>query len=199
MAIKDDDLLYVQRPSGPDAGEYKLTAGNLKTDLNDEYLSKKENDTAAGEITFNVGLVSKGEIQVKNDGVGADFPGVGNNNAGVVIQPKGGAGLSAVYGDATSTVLNLNRGNFNGSLITFRKNGGIQGGISIYDDHWESSGESHHIDDIKIGGTWGVDEKIELSKLGTARFAGITEHEGGVKVTGGGDGSVTNRDVFECI
>ena len=52
MAIKDDDLLYVQRPSGPDAGEYKLTAGNLKTDLNDEYLSKKKDDTAAGNITF---------------------------------------------------------------------------------------------------------------------------------------------------
>ena len=50
MAIKDTDLLYVQRPTGDDAGEYKLTAGNLKTDLNDEYLSKKEDDTAAGKI-----------------------------------------------------------------------------------------------------------------------------------------------------
>ena len=29
MAIKDDDLLYVQRPSGVDAGNYKITAGEL--------------------------------------------------------------------------------------------------------------------------------------------------------------------------
>ena len=29
MAIKDDDLLYVQRPSGADAGSYKIEAGDL--------------------------------------------------------------------------------------------------------------------------------------------------------------------------
>ena len=72
MAIKDDDLLYVQRPSGPDAGEYKLTAGNLKTDLNDEYLSKTENDTAAGEITFEGGIklpnITKADLVTDSNG-----------------------------------------------------------------------------------------------------------------------------------
>ena len=29
MAIQDTDLLYVQRPSGVDAGGYKITAGDL--------------------------------------------------------------------------------------------------------------------------------------------------------------------------
>ena len=42
MAIQDDDLLYVQRPSGVDAGGYKLTAGNLKSEIqetnDDRYL-----------------------------------------------------------------------------------------------------------------------------------------------------------------
>ena len=41
MAIQDTDLLYVQRPSGPDAGGYKLTAGDLlsneASDLTYEY------------------------------------------------------------------------------------------------------------------------------------------------------------------
>lgn len=37
MAIKDDDLLYVQRPSGPDAGSYNTTVGNLLE--NGNYLS----------------------------------------------------------------------------------------------------------------------------------------------------------------
>ena len=59
MAIKDDDLLYVQRPSGIDAGGYKITAGDLLggADLTEDradtlYLSKKNDDTAAGKITF---------------------------------------------------------------------------------------------------------------------------------------------------
>jgi hypothetical protein len=46
MAIKDDDLLYVQRPSGPDAGSYKTTVGNLLE--NGNYLSL---DAAAGPQT----------------------------------------------------------------------------------------------------------------------------------------------------
>ena len=64
MAIKDDDLLYVQRPSGPDAGGYKETVGNLKTELNDEYLSKTTDDTAAGEITFEGKTVHESGIQI---------------------------------------------------------------------------------------------------------------------------------------
>ena len=31
MAIQNTDLLYVQRPSGVDAGGYKITAGDLLT------------------------------------------------------------------------------------------------------------------------------------------------------------------------
>ena len=77
MAIKDDDLLYVQRPSGPDAGEYKLTAGNLKTDLNDEYLSKKVDDTAAGEITFKGKTTHEDGVKV----TGGDFAEVGTGLA----------------------------------------------------------------------------------------------------------------------
>ena len=104
MAIKNDDLLYVQRPSGVDAGGYKITAGDLlngasggssvtvdetaplnpaegdlwwaDSDVDEgggrlyvwtgdewvdtslpgggagEFLSKTDDDTAAGEITF---------------------------------------------------------------------------------------------------------------------------------------------------
>ena len=33
MAIKDDDLLYVQRPTGLDSGKYKETYGNIKNEL----------------------------------------------------------------------------------------------------------------------------------------------------------------------
>ena len=33
MPIKDDDLLYVQRPSGADAGSYKIEVGDLQDSL----------------------------------------------------------------------------------------------------------------------------------------------------------------------
>ena len=52
MAIKDDDLLYVQRPSGADAGSYKETVGNLKTNIEAENdLRYLRIDPAAGEQT----------------------------------------------------------------------------------------------------------------------------------------------------
>ena len=83
MAIQDDDLLYVQRPFGPDAGEYKLTAGNLKTDLNDEYLSKTTDDTAAGKITLQGGANLPGITNASGLATDAD---------GNIIAGTGGGG-----------------------------------------------------------------------------------------------------------
>jgi hypothetical protein len=117
MAIKNDDLLYIQRPSGVDAGGYKITAGDLlngasgggssvtvdetaplnpaegdlwwaDSDVDEgggrlyvwtgdewvdtslpgggagEFLSKTDDDTAAGEITFEKKTTHEAGVQV---------------------------------------------------------------------------------------------------------------------------------------
>ena len=67
MAIKDDDLLYVQRPTGLDSGKYKETFGNIKDELLTDLNTNEQNDArylridadaptqtrVAGEVFFN--------------------------------------------------------------------------------------------------------------------------------------------------
>ena len=74
MAIKDDDLLYVQRPTGPDAGSYKTTVGDLLENAGGGNYLSLDSDAgirtveSTGEVTFNGGLDLRGTIGGDLDG-----------------------------------------------------------------------------------------------------------------------------------
>jgi hypothetical protein len=133
MAIKNDDLLYIQRPSGVDAGGYKITAGDLlngasgggssvtvdetaplnpaegdlwwaDSDVDEgggrlyvwtgdewvdtslpgggagEFLSKTDDDTAAGEITFEKKTEHAGGVKVTGGSLADTMCGLTSEN-----------------------------------------------------------------------------------------------------------------------
>ena len=88
----------------------------------------------AGSVTCGTGVTVRTEVACQPlQGVG--FPGAGNTLIGSRLQSSGVAGFSANHADATSFVTLFNRSNFNGTLISFRKNGEEKGSIEIDDSN----------------------------------------------------------------
>ena len=290
MAIQDSDLLYVQRPSGDDAGGYKITAGDLlnspvivsdtaptdsdegdlwwadtdedegggrlyvykdgqwvdtslpggaltETEGDRRYLSRLNDDTAEGAITFEgltthesgvnvtggdsasinnkglygtsnalvlegpneVFLKSAGQGQFKVDSVGRAvkvMDSITNRNGGFI------AGYTKnMPGYATDKPINNNPGDpvdgnsaaisYSTSMSTAKNIGALCGYAARVTD--TSGGTINQVfgyySSINEASTYtGINETYGFYSAGTAKnyFRGVTIHESGVNVTGGG-------------
>ena len=112
MAIKDTDLLYVQRPEGPDAGSYKIEYSDLTPDLCDI------NYTYPGGTERTVCEKLEDYVSVKDfgavgDGVADDADAIQaaiDSGANTIFFPEGeylvGKSIN-IYAPASSPALNL--------------------------------------------------------------------------------------------
>ncbi len=91
---------------------------------------------------FKGGLNCEGEVNVQVSGQGTNFPGFGNTIKGFRVQPSGVSSFSANHANSTDFVTNFNRSNFNGTLLSFRKNGTERGSIFIDDSNISILGQT---------------------------------------------------------
>jgi len=95
-----------------------------------------------GKVTTDAILESRSEIHCQADRADGNFPGAGNTLNGARLQYTGVSGFSASHANATSFVTLFNRTNFNGTLISFRKNGTEKGSIEIDDSNISIIGQT---------------------------------------------------------
>jgi hypothetical protein len=194
MAIKDDDLLYVQRPTGLDSGKYKETFGNIKDELltdgtgNDIYLSRVNDDTAEGDITF--------EKDVRVEGVFASSR--KNQTDAVQVVPTNGSSQS-------STLQITRAATSSGTLPAVEV---LQNAVPTAEIAFDGTGTFSDVKVSNVTSSVGlgtdsngkiIDSEAALdarylsateddTAAGEITFKGSTTHEGGINLTGGGAG-----------
>ena len=130
-----DNILYADNIKAAAGSTVTVSGYRSNVPVSTETGVTNYNFYAAGNAPnyFNGNILCTKEVSVRSDSEDSGFPGVGNTNNGVRFQYAGVGGFSANFANATDATLHVNRNNYNGALVQYRKNGAAKGGIEIDD------------------------------------------------------------------